>query len=267
VVSSAVYLKGTGKDIPSIADSDSRLSVELARVICQRIGAPFCKAEISGQTAGSYFENCTLEFLDTSFGELNHLRPGSWVFSTSEYITQFEQYGYLKDIDELASQDKRLRAALGDYLIKADIVVSRTPVEDAEINEHSKIVGKGGLPTYSPLRKANSGRQILHASVSCKITLRSDRAQNVRTEGLNLVKNRKGHTPHIVLVTAEPMPSRIASAAMGVGEIDCVYHFALEELQAAVVAAGDEGSVDILQTMLDGNRLRDICDLPFDLAQ
>ena len=47
----------------------------------------------------------------------------------------------------------------------------------------------------------NGGKPILHASVSAKYTMRSDRAQNSRTEALNLIRNRKGHLPHIVVVT------------------------------------------------------------------
>ena len=43
-------------------------------------------------------------------------------------------------------------------------------------------------------------------------------------------RNRKGNLPHIVVVTGEPMPARIASLALGTGDIDCVYHFALYEL-------------------------------------
>lgn len=31
-----------------------------------------------------------------------------------------------------------------------------------------------------------------HASISAKFTMRSDRAQNSRTEALNLIRNRKG---------------------------------------------------------------------------
>ena len=53
------------------------------------------------------------------------------------------------------------------------------------------------------LRKSNGTDPILHASVSCKWTLRSDRSQNSRTEALNLIRNRKGHLPHIVVVTAD----------------------------------------------------------------
>ncbi|MBN1975836.1 MAG: restriction endonuclease, partial [Anaerolineae bacterium] len=33
--------------------------------------------------------------------------------------------------------------------------------------------------------------------MSCKWTIRSDRGQNPRTEVLNLIRNRKGHLPHI----------------------------------------------------------------------
>ena len=81
--------------------------------------------------------------------------------------------------------------------------------------------------------------QTLHASISCKWTIRSDRAQNARTEGLNLIRNRKGHTLHITIVTAEPYPQRIASVALGTGDIDCVYHIALPELAAAAQEYGN----------------------------
>ena len=51
---------------------------------------------------------------------------------------------------------------------------------------------------------------------------------------------------------------------MGTGDIDCVYHFALGELQEAVKKL--EHGDDLLAAMIDGKRLRDISDLPLDLA-
>jgi hypothetical protein len=116
------------------------------------------------------------------------------------------------------------------------------------------------------LRATNGGLPLIHASVSCKLTLRSDRAQNARSEALNLIRNRKGHAPHIAVVTAEPLPSRLSSLALGTGDIDCVYHFALPELQRAVDAEGNEDSCESLKIMVEGKRLRDIADLPLDLA-
>jgi hypothetical protein len=62
------------------------------------------------------------------------------------------------------------------------------------------------------------------------------------------------------------MPTRIASLALGTGDIDCVYHFALHELIEAVRETKDEAAIDSLTMMIDGRRLRDIADLPFDLA-
>ena len=96
--------------------------------------------------------------------------------------------------------------------------------------------------------------------------MRSDRAQNSRTEALGLIRNRKGNLPHIVVVTGEPLPSRIASLALGTGDIDCVYHFALYELVRAVEQTGAEDSIEMLKMLIEGNRLKDISDLPIDLA-
>jgi hypothetical protein len=112
----------------------------------------------------------------------------------------------------------------------------------------------------------NEGIEILHASISCKFTLRSDRSQNTRTEALNLIRNRKGNLPHIVSVTAEPLPTRISAFALGTGDLDCVYHFALYELREALKALDNEDQLDMLNVMIESRRLRDISDLPFDLA-
>jgi hypothetical protein len=120
--------------------------------------------------------------------------------------------------------------------------------------------------SLTPLRLLNNQKMILHASVSCKWTIRSDRSQNTRTEALNLIRNRKGNTPHIVVVTGEPHPQRIASLALGTGDIDCVYHFALKELRETVNTLDSEMVTDVLGTLIDGKRLRDISDLPFDLC-
>ena len=78
--------------------------------------------------------------------------------------------------------------------------------------------------------------------------------------------NGKGNTPHIVIVTAEPLPSRIASVALGTGDVDCVYHLALYELGESVEEIGDETLSEMYDLMVNGKRLRDISDLPFDLA-
>ena len=53
---------------------------------------------------------------------------------------------------------------------------------------------------------------------------------------------------------------------MGTGDIDCVYHFALYELIEAVNETQAEDSIELLNILLQGKRLKDISDLPLDLA-
>ena len=70
----------------------------------------------------------------------------------------------------------------------------------------------------------------------------------------------------MVAVTAEPLPTRIAALALGTGDLDCVYHFALPELKKTIEKIDNQDQLDMLNTMIEGRRLRDISDLPFDLA-
>lgn len=170
------------------------------------------------------------------------------------------------DLEQLARQNLALAAAIGnDYTITPDIVILRYPELDESINAPQLIVDSTHS-ALSPIRRKNNVLPLLHASISCKWTLRSDRAQNARSEALNLIRNRKGRTPHIILITAEPSPSRIASIALGTGDIDCVYHFALNELVQSVREMNNDESDYLLTTMIEGKRLKDISDLPLDLS-
>lgn len=227
--------------------------------------------KISGQTLGKQFELLTMEFLQETFPHLQHLRPGRWFilqlgnhnrFKTSD----FAQYEHLAYLNALTTENAQLAAALGnDYLVAPDIVIYRDLYEDSELNAKRYIVDDN-ISQMADIRESNGGKPLLHASVSAKYTMRSDRAQNSRTEALNLIRNRKGHLPHIVVVTAEPMPNRLASLALGTGDIDCMYHFALYELIQAVKEVGSEDSFEMLETLVQGKRLKDISDLPLDLA-
>ncbi len=254
--------------IPNLADQHSKPSVALAQRIIKRLGYSLQKTLPSGQTAGTVFEQITKDFLEKTFQLLEHIRPGRWKFSVNADITLFDQYEHLADLEAVLKEHKNLRATLGDYLIKPDIVIGRMPLSDEEINQRGNIVGESTVARLTPLRASNiaNPNQILHASISCKWTIRSDRSQNSRTEGLNLIRNWKGHTPHSAIVTAEPYPQRIASVALGTGDIDCVYHVFLTELQEAVQEYNNPAVIDMLDTLVEGKRLRDISDLPFDLA-
>jgi len=261
---------GVGPGGPNIADVGSRASVAIAQELVTILGYPVCPAPPKIQTIGGIFERRTLEFLQRGFECLQHLRPGTWTYSVHGRISDFEQYNHLANLKAASEKYPELAAVLGrDYLIIPDIVIARQPVTDAEINRQVSIVDPDvEIASLTPLRLANHARPhpILHATISCKWTLRSDRAQQIRMEGLNLVRMRKGTTPHIVAVAAEPLPTRIASLALGTGDLDCIYHFALPELRAAVKRVGNEDQAGVLTELVELRRLRDISDLPFDLA-
>jgi hypothetical protein len=264
VCAEVIFEKSDG--IPSMADVDNKLSRKVSQNLMKLLPYPISSKDISGQTAGERLEQITKDFLEKAFKELSHIRPGKWKFSVHNSISDFEQYRHLGELAKLVKENASLKTALGDYVISPDIVVARYPVSDEEIDQSASVIGDTKLAKYTPLRSSNNSSLLLHASISCKWTLRSDRSQNARTEGLNLIRNRKGHAPHIAVVTGEPIPSRIASLALGTGDIDCVYHFALHELMQALKETSDETAIEAMEMMTEGRRLRDISDLPFDLA-
>lgn len=254
------------KGIPSNADRRSPPSVAIANSILDKLGPAQTATKLPGQTAGADFETICAAYVQLCFERMRHLLPGEFHVKKGGGIAEFDQYAHLDELRILAKENRALATAIGsDYLIKPDIVVSRKPESDAAINAAEPFVDESSAQLTS-LRSSNQSLSILHASISCKWTLRSDRAQNARSEGLNLIRNRKGRAPHISVVTGEPTPNRIASLALGTGDIDCVYHFALPELVASLEKLKREDSLDLLNTMIEGKRVRDISDLPLDLV-
>jgi hypothetical protein len=254
------------KGVPTNADKSSRISVEIAFGVLEKLGASRTSERLPGQTSGANFEDICAKFIEVCFLQLGHLRPGQFGIEKGGRISRFDQYAHLEELDALARTNRAMATALGsDYLIKPDIVIFRRPESDQAINNDRELVDEASV-RLTPLRQTNSGLDILHGSVSCKWTLRSDRAQNARSEGLNLTRNRKGRLPHVGVVTAEPTPNRIASLALGTGDIDCVYHFALPELKQTLIEQSRDDAAELLDTMIEGKRLRDISDLPFDFV-
>lgn len=258
--------------VPTNADSSNKLSIRIAHNIAEILESTTGE-RLAGQTSGSQFETVNADFIRNTFNMLSHIRPGEWevrkIGNRSNLgIAQFEQYMHLADLNVLAKDNPTLATAIGrDYTITPDIIIGRNPLSDENINTQSIIVDDK-YALHTPLRVANNQHMILHASISSKWTIRSDRSQNTRSEALNLMRNRKGRVPHIVAVTAEPLPSRLASIALGTGDIDCVYHFALHELVQSIESCGDKAldAKELLEIMINGKRLRDISDLPLDLS-
>ena len=281
IVSLSAPTKEKPFEIASNADTGNKVSISwanrVAQLLSENTNTPLVtRTKKKGQTLGNDFEQACAEFIEATFRELRHLRPGNWeiyqVKSRSGlFIGEFDQYSHLAELGELANKNVELRTFLGEgYTISPDVIVSRLPEPEEVINLSAKIVDDD-IAQKAMLRAVNHSdvlkpKQLMHASISCKFTMRSDRAQNTRTEALNLIRGRKGRSPHIVAVTAEPLPSRISSLALGTGDLDCVYHFALYELMDAISESDHDDAKELMDIMIEGKRLKDISDLPLDLA-
>ena len=79
-----------------------------------------------------------------------------------------------------------------------------------------------------------------------------------------LVRRGNGHSDR--RAEADVDGGAVPRPRQGTGDIDCVYHFALPELRAAVQELGNGDSTEALKIMVTGKRLKDISDLPLDLA-
>jgi hypothetical protein len=223
---------------PNTADGDSAQSVTIARGVLDILGVTH--AAPGGQPAGSALEAGVHAFLS---GELSVLDPSrDWTVGRGGQISQYRQYEHLARVDLLIRSDPALRVELGvDYLISPDVTVSFPH----------------GLPTDLP---------ILHAAISCKFSIRSDRVQNIRHESIAMIRHRRGRQPHIVAVTSEPLPSRLAAICRGTGEVDAVYHSCLAELQEAVATVGNAEQQAYLDEIVGQRRLFDLADLAAHLT-
>ena len=223
--------------VPNNADSDNQPSIKIARQIMDSYGIP--PGTVGPRDPGGALELGVETWLR---GELPLLAPGrSWRVERHRPVSQFSQYAHLARLQALIDNDasKTLKSEIGsDYLIEPDVTV--------------------GL--------ALSVGESLHASVSCKWSIRSDRVQNIRHEAIILTRHRRGRQPHIVAVTAEPLPTRLASIARGTGEVDGVYHVALDQLIVATDAHGTREQKDVLEELIGQSRLFDLARLPLVLA-
>jgi len=216
--------------VPNFADVDSAESLRIGAGVLDELAVVRGMASDVPKDPGGPLEQAVREHLGQV---LPHLHPDrGWVVARGAIITQFDQYAHLRKVDELVRANPELRITVGtDYLIRPDVTIAL-----------------GGLTT-------GSGLPPLHAAISCKWTIRSDRLQNIRHECLQMIRHRRGRQPHLVTVTAEPLPSRLASIARGTGEVDAVYHVAYDALDTSVNANANPEQKDAWREVVGQRRL------------
>ncbi|MYQ45401.1 restriction endonuclease [Streptomyces sp. SID4985] len=232
----------SGELVPNSADSSSKPSKELARRILDSLEVPSgVVLPDTPSNLGPRLEQAVTADLSEFIPEADPSR--AWQIDHKKVVADFSQYAHLGKLEQAVHKNPVLSADLGrDYLIRPDVTV-----------------GISGDPSLDPV-------PFLHAAVSCKWTIRSDRVQNVRHEFLQMIRHRRGRLPHLVVVTAEPMPSRIAAIARGTGEVDAVYHIAFDALTEAVKDVGSKQQQNDLAEFIGQGRLRPYEELAATLA-
>jgi NgoMIV restriction enzyme len=216
--------------VPNFADVDSAESIRIAAGVLDRLKVPSDRPSNVPKDPGGPLEQAVRDHL---VWELPILHPDRvWLVDRGVIITRFDQYAHLSEVHTLVRANPQLRITVGmDYLIRPDVTVSI-----------------GNVQTSSRLPP-------LHAAISCKWTIRSDRVQNIRHECLQMIRHRRGRQPHLVTVTAEPLPTRLASIARGTGEVDAVYHVAFDALAESVAADANEEQAEAWREVVGQRRL------------
>ena len=187
---------------------------------------------------------------DDLLTSLTDLAPDrDWDVRCGVLISQFAQYQHLNALDRLVRSQPELRVTIGmDYLIKPDVTIAIRPNPQVMFED----------PAEMPF---------LHGVVSCKWTIRSDRVQNIRHEFGQMIRHRRGRQPHLVTLTAEPLPTRLASIARGTGEVDATYHIAFDALAEAVTEIGNKDQREAWDECVGQGRLRSYAELADTLAR
>lgn len=236
---------------PNLADVGSKASMQLARHAYETLGVLRTQVRTGGLDSDSATASSGAALERAIENDLRAGLPAKdpgrvWLVSRGGTVARFAQFTHLDDLQRLLLANPTLRATFaGDYQVATDVYVG---VENsARVSE----------PPF------------LHAAISSKWTIRSDRVQNVRHEFATLVRNRRGRSPHLVLVTAEPLPTRLVSIARGTGEVDAVYHLLYDELDIAVLTLCGDGLFpeqrEAWTEMIDQKRLRPYGSLVDDL--
>jgi len=225
--------------VPNSADVDNPASLHLAAAVLEALGMP--NPNVLGSVPptrtppanpGPLLEDRVRDHLAQELPRLDDNRR--WSVRRGVPITAYAQFQHLTGITRAIAADPNLRVTLGtDYLITPDVTV-----------------GLLGTPTLTP-------HPWLHAAVACKWSIRSDRVQNIRHENRNMIAHRRGRLPHLITVTAEPLPSRLASIARGTGEVDVTYHLAYQELHQAVTTHGSATQKEEWAEVTGQGRVRD----------
>lgn len=253
--------------IPSHADRRNKTSVQIAERMLDILQMALNPLPPADQTARREFVSVTRDYLEATLHQVAASPARQWLSSIRGDRVVFSCGRDLLRLEKVLAEHPQTADALGEYAVTPDLLIGYKVAPPQGLSPRARIDGSDAAFGTSDQQKTRTASgPVLRASISCNWRLCRAGPQGITGAGLNLVRSRTGRVPYIAVVTAEPLPTRIASIALGTGDLDCVYHFALPEMQGAIEEIDNQDQKDMLETLVQGRRLRDISDLPFDLA-
>lgn len=275
------YRASNGK--PNTSDSSDKASVDLGIALFDALGV--APDATGGDPTGSPLAREVAADLAASVAV-----TGSEVaVETERHLNTFQQYrhvGAIADLTAAPSREytvawRRLRAEVGKRITTPASAVTRLQgllgaVEDAvdqEIEIRRKVLAEVGSESLLRLDVTVADTQEgrlpdLLVGLSLKWSLRTDRAQDCRSQGAKLAALRRGRMPHFATVTMEPRPYMLNLLGGGSGDVDCVYHLDLPALIQAVEAVygnrtdkASRKTYDTFKRLVDQRRVRDYDEL------
>jgi hypothetical protein len=136
------------KGVPNNADVASKTSRAIAAEMIRILGVD--RVTIPKKAAGTALETAVARYLAEALQDIHPHRV--WTVDRRKLITGIQQFEHLARLDVVVRKNPTLASEIGrDYLIKPDVTVG--------------------------IVIAGTASQLLHAAISCKWTIRSDRVQ------------------------------------------------------------------------------------------
>ncbi len=265
---------------PNTCDATEKLSVDLGHALFAALGVG--KTDTGDEPTGRPFSERVAKELAASLAQ-----AGSTIgVKPEQRLNEFEQYRHvalLKGMRPEPSKEftrswkmlvahtrrttkspprsvTRLEELIGGVELAIESETDKRRVLLEEVGEESLL----GLDVTAS-RPVVGALPLLEIGVSLKWSLRTDRAQDCRSQGAKMAALRRGRMPHFAVVTMEPRPYMLNLLGGGSGEVDCVYHLDLPALTQAVhttcTTPQRRRSLETFNRLVAQRRLRDYDEL------
>jgi hypothetical protein len=278
---------------PNTSDAGSDGSVKLGKLFFEAMGISTDAAlpeEREGKKVGELMTLLLSADLKSALGE----KAPHLIVDPEKAFSEFEQFTHLGAVRELRGnlgqevaqavnelERYSARAGLDEEVLDKVVghlskIREQIDLADQRRRELLNLMGEESLLKLDVTVSRNlpnsadeaTQRRHLVAGFSLKWTLRTDRAQDCRSQGAKMAALRRGRMPHFAAVTMEPRPSMLAILGRGSGDVDCVYHLHLPALCDAIdeYCSGTKHKAtlemrDTFRRLLDQRRVRDYDEL------